>query len=110
MKFRTLLYVFFVAVITASLGLPASAASTVAARREINLNSDWSFHFGETPKAESVAFDASSWSHVTLPHTWNALDGQDGTHAESGAALMRGDYARGSGWYRRILKREAAWA
>ena len=37
------------------------------------------------------AFDDSSWASVTLPHTWNATDGQDGGN----------NYYRGIGWYRR---------
>ena len=32
---------------------------------------------------------------VTLPHTWNAMDGQDGGN----------DYHRGTCWYARGLKR-----
>ena len=108
MKFRTLILTSLAAFLTASF---AAAAPTAEARHEISLNSDWSFHYGETPGAESVGFDASSWSHVNVPHTWNALDGQDGTKAaKGGTLLMHGDYARGTGWYRRILKPEAAWA
>ena len=33
----------------------------------------------------------SAWTAVTLPHTWNNLDGQDGGN----------NYYRGIGWYRR---------
>jgi beta-galactosidase len=40
--------------------------------------------------AASPSHDDSSWTHVTLPHTWNAFDAQDGG----------GDYRRGAGWYR----------
>jgi beta-galactosidase len=48
---------------------------------------------------------------VSTPHTWNALDGQDGTKGGGGlAAGMKGDYARGSGWYRRILRVDPAWS
>ena len=37
--------------------------------------------------------DDSSWQTISLPHTWNNLDGEDG-----------GDnYYRGAGWYRRHL-------
>ena len=36
---------------------------------------------------------AAPWSDVTLPHTWNALDGEDGGS----------NYYRGVGWYRRHL-------
>jgi len=95
MKLRAFILITLVALGVASFG---TAAPTASARQQINLNSEWAFHYGETPGAESVAFDASSWSHLNLPHTWNALDGQDGTKAaQGGALLMRGDYARGTG-------------
>ncbi|MCC8188585.1 MAG: beta-galactosidase [Bacteroides sp.] len=45
-----------------------------------SLNHNWTFSKGE-PDADPVT--------VTLPHTWNALDGQDGGD----------DYYRGTGWY-----------
>ena len=41
--------------------------------------------------ATATAFNDSSWASVTLPHTWNATDGQDGGS----------NYYRGIGWYRR---------
>ena len=37
-------------------------------RHEIILNQGWSFYKTERAPAEAV----------TLPHTWNAIDGQDG--------------------------------
>ena len=90
--------------------LAANVLSAVP-RAEISLNSGWRFHFGETSGAEAAAFDASSWETVDTPHTWNALDGQDGVKSKvEGFALMKGDYARGSGWYRRTIKADAAWA
>ncbi len=49
---------------------------------------------------------------MNTPHTWNALDGQDGAKTPAGAAaniMKGGDYARGSGWYRRTIKPDAAW-
>ena len=92
-----------------------ATAVLAAPRTEVSLNAGWRFHFGETPGAEAVAFDASSWATLNTPHTWNALDGQDGVKASAAGAgaanLMKGgDYARGSGWYRRTIKPDAAWA
>lgn len=84
-----------------------------AERTAVSLNAAWRFHFGETPGAEAVAFDDSSWAPVNTPHTWNAADGQDGVKKSAGgvANIMKGgDYARGSGWYRRTLKADPAWA
>ncbi len=41
--------------------------------------------------AQAKTFNDASWSTVSLPHTWNALDAQDG-----------GDnYYQGTGWYRK---------
>ena len=43
--------------------------------------------------AFATDFDDTAWSTVSLPHTWNAQDGQDG----------KDDYYRGDGWYRRTI-------
>src|SRR3954452_19177100 len=70
----------------------ASVADAVAAPREmIDLEPDWHFHRGDVRGASAVSFDDSHWSHVDLPHTWNAQDGQDGGN----------NYWRGIGWYRK---------
>ncbi len=55
-------------------------------RNIINLNDNWYF------KQENVGLPASlptDWDIVQLPHTWNAVDGNDGN----------GEYDRGSYWY-----------
>ena len=62
-----------------------------ASRTAIPLDADWRFALEEGDTNNATArFDDSAWETVTLPHTWNALDGQDG-----GA-----NYFRGTGWYR----------
>lgn len=53
-------------------------------RQVINWNRNWEFQNESTP-------DPALWEQVSLPHTWNALDGQDGG----------GDYAQGIGCYRK---------
>lgn len=91
--------------------LLVSSANADSGRIETSLNAGWRFHFGETPGAEAAEFDDTNWSRIDVPHTWNALDGQDG--AKSRPAMsdgMRGDYARGSGWYRRTIRPAAEWA
>lgn len=55
-------------------------------RHEIILNQGWSFYKTEHAPAETV----------TLPHTWNAIDGQDGGN----------DYYRGTCRYARTLRRD----
>src|SRR5438874_712696 len=58
----------------------------------ISLDRDWMFRKG--PLTPGLTFNSGGdWQPVTLPHTWNAQDGQDG-----GAPYFRGD-----GWYRRDL-------
>lgn len=52
-------------------------------RKKISFNDNWSF-----------SKDRINWEQVTLPHTWNAVDGMDG----------KGEYYRGKCWYRRQLQ------
>ena len=60
-----------------------------------NLNAGWRFLKADVP-AETAAAYAVRGEAVTLPHTWNALDGQDGGN----------DYYRGRCWYVRELSAE----
>ena len=62
-------------------------------RETINLNRKWAFIMGseDVPKAMP-----SPACYVNLPHTWNAIDGQDGGN----------DYTRGLCWYVKTLSRE----
>lgn len=69
-------------------------------RNMLNINSGWKFilekNIGDAstvPAIPQKAFDDSAWEQVSVPHTWNNLDGQDGG----------GDYYRGSGWYRKSV-------
>jgi beta-galactosidase len=67
--------------------------SISAPRLAINLNPDWKFLRQDAPGAEQPSFDDSTWQSISLPHTWNNLDGEDGGN----------NYYRGPGWYRRHL-------
>lgn len=58
-------------------------------RKKINLNDNWYFAKQEEP----VNAMPKGWEAVTLPHTWNAADGQDGGN----------DYYRGTCMYVRTL-------
>jgi len=60
-------------------------------RTDLNLDDTWKFNLGDVAGAPNVGFDDSAWAAVSLPHTWNNFDGQDGGN----------DYHRGIGWYRR---------
>jgi beta-galactosidase len=70
-----------------ALWLLVACSATSPERQKLELQS-WRFHLGDVDGAERADFDDSGWSEVTLPHTWNALDGQSGP------------YFRGVGWYR----------
>ena len=60
-------------------------------RNTLNINTGWQF----AKTAEIPASLPADWEAVTLPHSWNALDGQDGG----------GDYYRGTCCYTRMLNR-----
>ncbi len=60
-------------------------------RTVIAIMKSWQFFKGVASQAETPDFDDSVWETVSLPHTWNAEDGEDGGS----------DYYRGTGWYRK---------
>ncbi len=63
-------------------------------RQTVNLNHKWAF---SKEAAEVPAEFPKNWVFVNLPHTWNAIDGQDGGN----------DYYRGTCYYaKQILKSE----
>ena len=59
-------------------------------RNTVNLNNGWTF---SKEKPADLTVKNTNGYEVSVPHTWNAIDGQDG-----GA-----DYYRGQGWYTREL-------
>ena len=72
---------------------PQRGPQLPAARTMTLLDAGWRFIRDEVPGAAAAEFDDSAWDSVTLPHTFNGADGDDG-----------GAYYRGSAWYRRTLK------
>ena len=61
-------------------------------RKIIPLNKDWAFtRQADVPPTQMP----QTWPLVDLPHTWNALDGQDGGN----------DYDRGTGYYAKTFPR-----
>jgi beta-galactosidase len=62
-----------------------------AARADTLVDDAWKFMRTDVAGAGAAAFNDAAWGAVTLPHTWNNLDGQDGGN----------NYYRGIGWYRR---------
>ncbi len=63
-------------------------------REMINLNSKWSF--SKEAAAVPAAIDAA-WEVVDLPHSWNAIDGQDGGN----------DYYRGTAYYAKTIQKSS---
>src|SRR5258706_5621651 len=59
-------------------------------RVDVNLDSTWKFIKSDVAGAQNTTFDDSGWTSLSLPHTWNNLDGQDGGN----------NYYRGIGWDR----------
>ena len=67
-------------------------------RERINICADWKFMYqgrtlSEDPK--NISYPDGDWEAISLPHTWNAIDGQNNPVSEG--------YARGYGWYRKNL-------
>jgi beta-galactosidase len=69
----------------------SDGSAVLTARSDTLLADGWRFWKADTAGAEAPAFDDAAWESVSVPHTYNALDGQDGG----------GDYYRGAAWYRR---------
>lgn len=70
-------------------GPPPVVALT--SRSDTLLGDGWRFSRADASGAEAAAFDDAAWESISVPHTYNALDGQDGGD----------DYYRGVAWYRR---------
>jgi beta-galactosidase len=72
--------------------------ATAGPRIDRLINSGWKFTREDAPGASACNRPEAGWERISLPHTWNALDGQDGGN----------DYYRGVGWYRRHIDIPAA--
>ena len=64
-------------------------------RKTIPLSAGWQF-LKKAASVQEAVEAAASGEAVCLPHTWNAVDGQDGGN----------DYYRGTCWYIRELSEE----
>ncbi len=62
-------------------------------RKILPIQTEWKFKFGETKHGRVPKHADSDYQTVNLPHTWNALDGQDGGF----------DYKRGVAWYLKTI-------
>ena len=66
------------------------ATSNVQAKDIIDINQDWRFIRSDVANGQMRTLNDGGWERISLPHSWNALDGQDGGS----------NYYRGVGWYR----------
>ena len=55
-------------------------------RSIVNINAKWAFSKEATQVPQTID---TKWNFVNLPHSWNAIDGQDGDS----------DYYRGTAYY-----------
>lgn len=60
-------------------------------RNTINFNNNWLFNKENVGMPNTLPSD---WEKINLPHTWNAVDGQDGN----------GSYFRGTCWYAKAFE------
>jgi beta-galactosidase len=67
-------------------------------RHDTSLVDSWRFIKNDVTGAEQENFNDESWTVISIPHTWNAQDGQDGGN----------DYLRGIGFYRRHFSIDAS--
>jgi beta-galactosidase len=61
-----------------------------------NFDSDWRFHLGDVPDAQSPEFADRSWRLLDLPHDWS-IEGPFDEKWASGTGFLPG----GIGWYRK---------
>lgn len=66
------------------------------------INAHWKFYKGKFPNGCSLSVDDSHWQTINIPHTWNNIDGQDGT-PNNNKDIKITDYYRGDGWYRKHI-------
>ena len=70
--------------------LLAGGCANMTPRKDVLVKDGWRFVRRDFPDAQNPGLDDSQWQKISLPHTYNALDGQDGGS----------NYFRGPAWYR----------
>ncbi|MGL5692763.1 MAG: glycoside hydrolase family 2 TIM barrel-domain containing protein [Peptostreptococcaceae bacterium] len=59
-------------------------------RQIININNNWKFIKNDISNAYEKNIETNNWENVTIPHTWNNIDGASGV-----------EFYRGACWYRK---------
>jgi len=73
-------------------------ATSIQGREVINMNKDWRFILGDSPKYGLADFNDASWRLLDLPHDWS-IEGKYDVNNPSGP---QGGYMPcGIGWYRK---------
>ena len=88
--------------LVSSILLLGCASALKAERVNADLAKDWKFIKQDVDPAATT----KDWEPVTIPHTWNNLDAQQGA---LGNPMIAGGYFRGACWYARTLDVPAAW-
>ncbi len=89
----------FAAVLMGFCAATAESQEVNTAARKLNLNADWRFIRADAKGAQAPDFDASQWTTVSCPHTWNDID----TFNDFGTGGHQGetDLWQGTAWYRK---------
>ena len=110
---RKLANISLLALLIASIGLaveaqaakeitaPSVAQTAVGARSASVLSNGWKFMFEPSATADDIAkpsFSDKGWETVSIPHTWNAKDGQ---------SIKQTGLNRGVGFYRLTFNKPA---
>ena len=82
----------FVALLLVVAMLIGAEPALAGSRQSVELGAGWRFIKEDIAGSEQPGTDDGKWTKVTLPHSFNASEGEDGV------------YYRGPGWYRRSLE------
>jgi len=88
---RPLTALFLTTALALTAAAPLHGAHPLEGQR---LTQNWLFIKSDSATAPA---DTAAWTPVTIPHTWNAIDGQGG-----------GEYYRGPGWYKTTVELPAS--
>ncbi|MBQ6818459.1 MAG: discoidin domain-containing protein [Clostridia bacterium] len=79
-----------------------SQAEDQAVRQQFTINDNWLYIKGDVENGHAIGLNTERFHSVSLPHTFNAYDGQDG-----GGATFVGNFYKGPNWYRKVLKTDS---
>ena len=83
--------------------LTLTSVSALAQRQTVELPDGWKFLKHDAAPDAALS---DEWQTVSVPHCWNALDGQSGKAAHP---EFKDGYYRGPAWYERALDIPADW-